>query len=156
MIVYGSHYTIKFCLDFSRIRPYLNLFWGYVGVSTLNSYHIFERGSKAAFSSNSNFVVYSIKPQFDTVRSKKLKKVKKDKLPKDSLGIYYFETGKTYKFPGLSKISVPKKSSDWVAVLIEDVERSAENSNFPDIADRNPWEKFIKIYHKYVVEQEVV
>ena len=44
---------------------------------------IIERGSKPKFGPNSSYVAFNIKPQYDTVRAKKLRKVKKDKLPKD-------------------------------------------------------------------------
>jgi len=77
------------------------------------------RGSKAAFSPGSGFAVYHILPPFDTVRSLQLKKVKKDKMPKDSLGITLFATGKTWRMPGLKSIGLPEESSDWVAIWLE-------------------------------------
>lgn len=82
------------------------------------------RGSKAQVSPNSNFIVYRILPPFDTVRALKLKKVKKDKMPKDSVGITLFGSLKTWKYAGLKRFSVPEKASDWVAIFIEKPEEN--------------------------------
>jgi len=90
----------------------------------------FVRGENAVFSPNSNFIVYRIKPQFDTVRAKKLDGVKKDQLPKDSVGIVVFDSKKEIKYPGLSDFKVPEKSSDWVAILTEDLPvKKSENDS---------------------------
>jgi len=85
----------------------------------LGSYDSIQRGYKAILSSNSNILVFNIKPQFDTVRAAKLKKVKKDKLPKDSLGIWVTDTDHIKKFVGLKSYKVPKEKSDWIAFLME-------------------------------------
>lgn len=79
----------------------------------------FDRGAKPKFSANSNFIVFNILPQFDTIRKAKLKKVKKDKLPKDSLGIYLFETGNVLKYPNLLSVQLPEKESDWIAFTMK-------------------------------------
>jgi len=65
------------------------------------SYDSIQRGYKPILSSNSNMLIFNIKPQFDTVRAAKLKKVKKDKLPKDSLGILIVNSDKIMKFADL-------------------------------------------------------
>jgi len=70
-------------------------------------------------SPNSNFMVFKIKPQFDTLRAANLKKFKKDKLPKDSVGIWNLQTGKLVKYPGIKSFGMAKKGSDFIAVLIE-------------------------------------
>ena len=77
------------------------------------------RGQKAVYSSASSFAVYRIVPPYDTVRQEKLKKVKKDKMTKDSLGITLFNSSKMFRFPKLKEFSVPEKSSDWIAMLLE-------------------------------------
>lgn len=76
------------------------------------------RGYKAGFSANSNMLIFKIKPQFDTLRKQKLAKVKKDKLPKDSLGILIHSSGDLKKYPNLSKVVVPEEDSDWIAFTI--------------------------------------
>ena len=93
---------------------------------------LFNRGSKAVFGANSNFLVFTIKPQFDTVRAKKLKKVKKDKLPKDSVGIYVFESGEIVKYPKLVEFKVAEETADWIGVLIENVAVPKDESDTTD------------------------
>lgn len=79
----------------------------------------FTRGASAQFSANSNFILFKIVPQFDTVRQLKLKKTKKDKLPKDSLGIYLFDKKEVKKYPDLLSFKLPGKESDVIAFTIK-------------------------------------
>lgn len=90
-------------------------------------YDSVERGYKPILSSNSNMLIFNIKPQFDTVRAAKLKKVKKDKLPKDSLGIWITATGKLLKYADLKSIKIPKEESDWISFLVK--ERKAKKDS---------------------------
>ncbi len=87
--------------------------------SKTNYYDSIPRAVKPVFSSNSNMLVFTIKPQYDTVRKAKLNKVKKDKLPKDSIGILLIEEQKIIKYPKLKDFTVPEEASDWIAVLLE-------------------------------------
>jgi len=91
------------------------------------TYDSIQRGYKAKLSSNSNLLIFSIKPQFDTVREAKLKKVKKDKLPKDSIGIWIIGTGDIIKFADLKSVKIPEDKSDWIAFMIK--EKSAPNKD---------------------------
>ena len=50
----------------------------------------FERASDFDTPLNNDFAVFKITPGYDTLRKVKLKKIKKAKWPKDSLGIYDF------------------------------------------------------------------
>ena len=79
----------------------------------------FQRGYKPAFGSNSNFLVYKIKVQYDTVRAKKLKKVKKEDLPKDSIAIFIVDENRSITYPQLKDFQLPEKPSDWMAILLE-------------------------------------
>lgn len=95
-----------------------------------------ERGYKPKLSSNSNMLFFRIKPQFDTIRAAKLKKVKKDKLPKDSLGIWIIETGDVMKFPGLKDFQIPEEKSDWIAFQIKEnlsAQKDSINSDTTEI-----------------------
>jgi dipeptidyl aminopeptidase/acylaminoacyl peptidase len=115
----------------------------------------FQRGYKAAFAPHSNFVVYKIKPQFDTVRAKKLEKVKKDKLPKDSLGIFVFESQAQIKYPKLKAFKVAEKDADWIAILLE-VPDQKENENDSIQAEEQDKEKKKKKGKKKEKEQLLV
>jgi hypothetical protein len=77
------------------------------------------RAINPLISGNDNFVAYKITPGFDTLRNCELNKVKKDKWPKDSLGIYLFEKDTIIKFPKI-KSFILAENSDWIAFLKDD------------------------------------
>jgi hypothetical protein len=74
------------------------------------------RGVEPVFSYNSNYLAFKIKPTFDTLRKCELSKTKKEKWPKDSLGIYFFENDSLIKFPKIDMFKLDEKS-DWIAYL---------------------------------------
>ena len=76
-----------------------------------------SRGFDAKFSPESNFIVYKIKQPEDSIRRAKIKKLKKEQMPKDSVGIRVFNTSKTYAFPKLKQFTLPKENARWVAFL---------------------------------------
>ena len=78
-----------------------------------------NRGVNAKFSPNNNFIAFKIKPQADSLRKAKFNKVKKDKLPKDSLGIYIFTQDTTIKINNLLSFDIPKDSSSWIAYKLD-------------------------------------
>ena len=90
------------------------------------------RGTQPKFSYNSNFLVYQIKPQFDTVREAKLKKVKKEKLPKDSLGIWLIDENRQIKFPKLKNYRLAEGPTDWMAVLLETIKENKADTTVAD------------------------
>ncbi|MCG8580707.1 MAG: hypothetical protein MI866_12355 [Bacteroidales bacterium] len=73
------------------------------------------RGKSPVFSQSSQFLAFKVSAQADSVRALKLKKTKKDKMPKDSLFIRNLSTGETTTVAGLNKWSAPKKGGDWLA-----------------------------------------
>jgi dipeptidyl aminopeptidase/acylaminoacyl peptidase len=76
-----------------------------------------SRGFDAQFSNESDFIVYKIKQPEDSIRNAKKKKLKKELMPKDSLGILVFKHTKAYAFPNLKQYSIPKENAQWVAFL---------------------------------------
>ena len=72
------------------------------------------RGEKPVFSANGNFLCFRIKPQYDTLRAMKLRKVRKDKLPKDSLGIYLLEEDSLIKIPNINSYNLPDSINEFV------------------------------------------
>jgi dipeptidyl aminopeptidase/acylaminoacyl peptidase len=78
-----------------------------------------SRGYAAGFSPESDFIVYKIKQPEDSTRIAKKKKLKKEEMPKDSLGILIFKRHKFYKFPNLKQFSIPKENAKWVAFLTD-------------------------------------
>ena len=75
---------------------------------------ILPRGERAKISADSRFVVFKIKPQKDTIRLMRLNKVKKADLPKDSLGIYDVQSGKTERIPMVKSFKLPEEWAGYV------------------------------------------
>ena len=74
-----------------------------------------SRAIGARISPMSEFVVFKIKAPFDTIRKMKLNKVKKSKMPNDTLGIWIAKDSKLLKFEGLKKFSLPRDASSFLA-----------------------------------------
>jgi dipeptidyl aminopeptidase/acylaminoacyl peptidase len=87
-------------------------------INTENQF-TFPRGAKPAFSPSNAFAVFHIAPPRDSVRQAKVDKKKPDEMPKDSLGIYIFQSGATSKFEDVVSYQIPKEPSDWMAFLSE-------------------------------------
>lgn len=79
----------------------------------------FARGYSASFSPESDYIVYKIKQPVDSIRNAKKKKLKKEQMPKDSIGIFVFKQRKVYAFSSLKQYSIPKENAKWVAFLTD-------------------------------------
>ena len=79
------------------------------------------RAEKAEFAGDDSFVAFHIRPGYDTLRKLELKKVKKDKWVKDSLGVFYFSDHHLDKYPSLKYFKVAKETA-FLAFLKEDNE----------------------------------
>ena len=77
---------------------------------------IFPRGKNAVFMKNETIVVFMIEPQFDTVRKLRLDEVPKDKLPKDSLAIYWTGTDSVKKIDNVKSFRIAEEGT-WIAYL---------------------------------------
>jgi dienelactone hydrolase len=84
-----------------------------------NREKLFSRADQAAFSADSRFLVFRIHPPVDTVRHLRRQKVKKDKLPKDTLAIYRLHDGELVKIPNLKSYKLPQKWAGWLAYHVE-------------------------------------
>ncbi len=76
---------------------------------------ILPRGYKAQIGSDNDFIIYHIKQPLSTIRKAKKDKVKKDKMPGDSLGIYVFEHDSAVLFPNVKSYKLPKENASWIA-----------------------------------------
>jgi dipeptidyl aminopeptidase/acylaminoacyl peptidase len=85
------------------------------GVPVLSS----DRSSGHQFSNNSQHVFCKISNDFYADRELKRKKVKEEKMPKDTLGIYHLVSGKWDKIPGVKSFKVPEKWDNYVIYLYE-------------------------------------
>ncbi len=80
----------------------------------------FPRGHQAHFMQNGKVLVYAIRPPFEQVLHLKRKKVKKSKLPKDSLALYAPDLHWLLKLGQMQSFSVPKQpDAQWFAALMK-------------------------------------
>ncbi|MBA9076002.1 S9 family peptidase [Rufibacter quisquiliarum] len=79
----------------------------------------FSRGYKQAFTEDSRFAIFQIKPQYAATRQAKLKKKKPEEMPKDSLAIYQLEGGKTQYVARVKSYKLPSRNGEWLAYHLE-------------------------------------
>lgn len=87
------------------------------------------RGYRAMFSPQSNVLTFKVKAQFDTIRAKKLAKVKKKNLPKDSLFVWNLNENKLEKYANLKSYQVPSEKGNLVAFLLEMSKEKKDTTN---------------------------
>ena len=75
----------------------------------------FTRGYDAKFSPESNYIVFKIKPQYLVIREAKMKKRKKDEMPKDSLGVWIIDKQSLMKFEKVKSFKIPEKEGSMFA-----------------------------------------
>ncbi len=89
---------------------------------------IFPRGYKAVFADSEDFLAFQVQAEYKKVRDLKLKKKKKDDLPKDSLFILNLKTGNLEKFADLVSVEVAKEESNWMTFLLKAEEPKKDTS----------------------------
>jgi dipeptidyl aminopeptidase/acylaminoacyl peptidase len=77
------------------------------------------RGQSVKFHFEEKFAAYTIGTQYDSIRQLKLDKVKKDKFPKDTLGIYWIDQDSTALIPNIKSFKLAEEG-DWMAYLLSD------------------------------------
>ena len=97
----------------------------------------YERAEKGIFTPNSKFALFTIKPWKDSVVALKRKKVKKEKLPKDSLGIYNFSNQTFTKIGNVLSYKAPEKWSGYVAYLLEDIKKEKDTAKKDSVKKKN-------------------
>ena len=93
--------------------------------------HIVKRGKNAEADAAGRFVVFRISPPEDSLRKAKVKMVKKEEMPLDSLGILFTPSGKVEKFPGLKSFSFTEEDASWIAFTLEPKSVQDTSGNTP-------------------------
>ncbi|NJB69951.1 dipeptidyl aminopeptidase/acylaminoacyl peptidase [Saonia flava] len=91
-----------------------------------------ERGEKGKFTYHSDFALFTIKAWKDSVSDMKRRKVKKDRLPKDSLGIYNLNDGSLVKIGNIKSYKVPEKWSSHIAYQLEEISAKKDTTKNSD------------------------
>ncbi|MBK9190578.1 MAG: hypothetical protein IPM77_03215 [Crocinitomicaceae bacterium] len=71
----------------------------------------FSRGKNPKLFESENAIVFAVEPEFDSIRKLKLAETPKDKLPKDSLFIFYPGTDSTQKLANVKSYSISPKGN---------------------------------------------
>ncbi len=115
-------------------------------VDNFQSKQVLERGSRAQFSSNADFLAATIKVYADTIRKQKFDKVKKDKMAKDSLAIWVLENNEINKIPKVKSFKLASEKSSWMAYhLLKETEKKDETEKDKDEPEGDKKEKKTKI-----------
>ena len=81
----------------------------------------FHRGSKPQISADNQWLVFKLSASKDTVRQLKMKKVKKEDLPNDSLVIYHLKDRSVTTIADVQSYQLPEEWNDWLVYKKEAV-----------------------------------
>lgn len=104
--------------------------------STINkTQQKFPRASKLFLTSDSKFAIFTVKPFYKDIKAVKDKKLKKDKLAKDSLYLVNLSTNKIEKIANVKSYKAPFKGGSFVAYLFENLKEKSADSPKDDDKD---------------------
>ena len=104
--------------------------------STINkTQQKFSRASKLFLTSDSKFAIFTVKPFYKDIKAVKDKKLKKDKLAKDSLYLVNLSTSKIEKIANVKSYKAPFKGGSFVAYLLENLKEKTTDSPKDDDKD---------------------
>lgn len=104
--------------------------------STINkNQQKFSRASKLFLTSDSKFAIFTVKPFYIDIKAVKDKKLKKDKLAKDSLYLVNLSTNKIEKIANVKSYKAPFKGGSFVAYLLENLKEKSADSPKDDDKD---------------------
>lgn len=95
----------------------------FLKIKDANANLVFEyhRGEEGKFTHNSKFATFTVKPFKDSIRALQRKKIDKDKLPKDSLGIFNLTDKSLVKIANVKSYKIPEKWEGYMAYLLDEV-----------------------------------
>ena len=87
-----------------------------------------DRSENNRFTYDSRFVLFKIKALKDSIIEMKRRKVKKNKMPMDTLAIYNLEKNILHKIPNIKSYKIPEKWAPYVAYHYDE-KKSEKNSD---------------------------
>lgn len=78
------------------------------------------RGHRAVITENEQYVICLIKPFHEDYRRAKIKKLKSEQMPKDSVAIISLKNNRIEKHPEIRSYKIPQKGSRYVAIHTSD------------------------------------
>lgn len=125
--VYNSWKTLKNeqVSDFGKysiyeINPHRGDGFLYLQRNSINKLDSFQRGGNSRISHKEDVLSFLIHPGYDTIRSLKLEKVKKEKMVKDSLAILFLGKDSLVKIPNVLSFKMPEKESIIAYQILSD------------------------------------
>ena len=88
-----------------------------------------SKGSKLSFSPETKYAAYQVAPSYQETREARKKKLKEDKMPKNSLEICLLSSSDTVRIPGVKSFAVPEERSSWMAYLLEKKEEKKDTAS---------------------------
>jgi len=82
--------------------------------------YTFPRAESAAFTNDNKFIIFKFVSDVDSVKAMKRRKIKKDEMPLDTLGIFNVEALHLEKIPHLKSFKVPQKWDGVIAYELEE------------------------------------
>uniref|UniRef100_A0AAU6WNK5 S9 family peptidase n=1 Tax=Chryseobacterium endophyticum TaxID=1854762 RepID=A0AAU6WNK5_9FLAO len=104
----------------------------------------FPRGVKPEFTGDSRFAIFQIRPFYKDIKAVKDKKLKQNKLTKDTLAIVDFAGGKTEKIPNVKGFKIPEKAGSHIAYLLENMKDKSSDDSEKEGDDKNEEDKNTK------------
>ena len=87
-----------------------------------------ERSERGSFTYDGNYAIFTIKPWKDSITEMKRRKVKKEKMPKDSIGIFNLKTKSLHKIGNIKSYKLPEKWSGYLAYTYQLNTKKKSNS----------------------------
>ncbi|MFN7621508.1 MAG: prolyl oligopeptidase family serine peptidase, partial [Acidobacteriota bacterium] len=85
-----------------------------------------NRLTRPVFTADTKFLLFTIEPLKEAVLKARREKKKADEMPRNALGLINLETGALVRIERVKNFQVPEEAGDYVAVLLEGVNGSAE------------------------------
>jgi len=104
----------------------------------------FPRGSRPEFTHDSRFAVFRIRPFYKDIKAIKDKKLRQNKLTKDTLAIVDFAGGRTEKIPDVKGFKIPEKEGSHIAYLLENREDKSSDDAEKEDDDKSEEDKNTK------------
>jgi dipeptidyl aminopeptidase/acylaminoacyl peptidase len=95
----------------------------------------FTRAIKADFTNDSKFAVFQIRPLYKDIKAVKDKKLKQDKLVKDSLAIVNLSSVTIEKIPNVKGFKIPEQGGSYVAYLLENMKDKSNDTSDKEEGD---------------------
>lgn len=119
-------------LIFYTIQPQQGNATAVLRISNNNSMVELPRAADLKINASEHFLIARIKPTYEQTRDAKIKKLKEDKMPKDSLLIFNIKNNSSITFPHIKSIQTAPTLKDYIAFQTESSNIDTLHLDHPD------------------------